>query len=406
VNINPSCPVLYAYNGEEFIRENPLLTACEQNGYQEAVTDYYRVTAPVAVTDRAVRFQLREEENEVTFLDDLELITVDHKSGSRVAATVDGRIFVLDKTGAPISAVDDQGVDRLAELSSKDGRFFNAVSPGYLTVTFPISDDYIGIDLGSVKKLDCRPPPRGKVLADNSERTGLTVEYKVNGGLWKRVPTMPPRVVQKDQFVFIDGLSGRDGTITLKVSWENSYTTDAILQFTPSTETPITNEHAASDITFHRVDGKTAALKSVAGTQPLKMVQGEILDLLFRTGSAPARGMTRDYIIKATGYYAPKYMIDASLPRSFALHNNYPNPFNPATTIAYDLPVPAHVTLEIFNILGRKVRTLVDEYQEAGSKTVVWDGRDSGNNEVATGVYFYTVRAGTFTDSKKMLLLK
>jgi len=406
VNTNPSCPVLYAYDGSEFVRENPLLTACEQTGYREAVTDHYHVTVPVAVDDGTVRFQLREEENEVAFLDNLELITVDHKAGTRVAASVDGQIYVLDRTVAPVSAVDDQGVDRLAELSSRDGQYFSSDQSGYLKVTFPITDDHSGFDLGSVKKEICPPPETPKAVVSNPPSAQLTVEYQVNGGAWIQMPAMPPRVVQEDQFIFIDGLGGQGGTITLKVTWDGSYATDAILQVIPSDEVPVTAEHIASAITFHPVSGSATALKRLAGAQPLQMVQGEVLDLVFTTGSQPAQGMTRDYIIKASGRYVPKYMIDATLPRSFALHNNYPNPFNPATTIAYDLPAPAHVTLEIFNVLGQKVRTLVDDYQEAGAQTVVWDGRDSGNREVATGVYFYKIRAGDFTDSKKMLLLK
>ncbi len=99
------------------------------------------------------------------------------------------------------------------------------------------------------------------------------------------------------------------------------------------------------------------------------------------------------------------------LPTSFALAQNYPNPFNPTTIIKYDLPVDSRVTLKIFNILGQVVRTLSDEVQLAGYKSVQWDSRNNFGNNVSTGVYFYRVDAvGTngrsFNEVKKMLLLK
>jgi hypothetical protein len=98
-------------------------------------------------------------------------------------------------------------------------------------------------------------------------------------------------------------------------------------------------------------------------------------------------------------------------PESFALFQNYPNPFNPVTTIRYSLPVPSKITLTIFNILGQKVKTLVDEVVEAGEHRVRWDGTNSSGNTVATGVYFYRIEAKGignnapgFTNVKKMLL--
>ena len=95
-----------------------------------------------------------------------------------------------------------------------------------------------------------------------------------------------------------------------------------------------------------------------------------------------------------------------SLPVTFALQQNYPNPFNPSTQIDYSLPQRAHVTLAIYNILGRKVVTLVDSDRPAGSHTVIWDGTDLSGGSVATGVYFYRIDAGEYTATRKMILIK
>lgn len=95
-----------------------------------------------------------------------------------------------------------------------------------------------------------------------------------------------------------------------------------------------------------------------------------------------------------------------SRPTSFSISQNYPNPFNPATEFKFDLPRDCHVKIEVFNILGQKVKTLADEEMRAGSYVVDWDGRDHRGVELSSGIYFYRMRAGDFSDVRKMILLK
>ncbi len=97
--------------------------------------------------------------------------------------------------------------------------------------------------------------------------------------------------------------------------------------------------------------------------------------------------------------------VEPPVPIAFRLAQNYPNPFNPITEIRYDLPSDCRVTLEIYDILGRKLVTLVDEYQEAGCKAARWNGKNENGLEISSGVYFYKLRAGNFSDTKKMVLL-
>jgi parallel beta-helix repeat protein len=94
------------------------------------------------------------------------------------------------------------------------------------------------------------------------------------------------------------------------------------------------------------------------------------------------------------------------LPTTYGIAQNYPNPFNPTTTIAYQVPEVAHVTLEVYNVLGERVATLVDEQQTAGYYRVEWNGKDSDQRSVSSGVYYYRMSAGQFTSIKKMLLVK
>jgi len=99
------------------------------------------------------------------------------------------------------------------------------------------------------------------------------------------------------------------------------------------------------------------------------------------------------------------------LPRTFSLQQNYPNPFNPSTTLSWQLPEASEVTVEIYNSLGQRLLTLVDEKQTAGNHQIIWDARSEGNAELSSGIYFIRMQAigtsgNTFSTSRKALLLR
>lgn len=94
------------------------------------------------------------------------------------------------------------------------------------------------------------------------------------------------------------------------------------------------------------------------------------------------------------------------LPTELTLFQNYPNPFNPVTAIEYALLKNCDVDLTIYDILGQKVRTLVQEFQKIGYYRIEWDGTSEKGVKVASGIYFYRIKAGEFTQSKKMMIVK
>ena len=97
----------------------------------------------------------------------------------------------------------------------------------------------------------------------------------------------------------------------------------------------------------------------------------------------------------------------ATTPQRFALYQNHPNPFNPTTVIRYDVPAGGvRVTLRIFDVGGRLVRTLVNGNEGPGEKAVTWDGQDARGQPVASGVYFYQMVTKPYTKTRKMLLMK
>ena len=100
------------------------------------------------------------------------------------------------------------------------------------------------------------------------------------------------------------------------------------------------------------------------------------------------------------------YANSGILPDSISLYSAYPNPFNPTTTLRYDLPEDAQVNITIYDMMGRQVSTLVSSQQSAGYKSVQWNANNSAGQPVSAGLYLYMIQAGEFRQTKKMVLLK
>ena len=94
------------------------------------------------------------------------------------------------------------------------------------------------------------------------------------------------------------------------------------------------------------------------------------------------------------------------IPDRFALYPNYPNPFNPTTQIRYDLPIAEYVSINIYDVMGRKIKSLININQEAGYRSISWDATNDLSQPVSAGMYIYTIQAGEFRQTRKMVLLK
>jgi hypothetical protein len=163
-------------------------------------------------------------------------------------------------------------------------------------------------------------------------------------------------------------------------------------------------------ITGHLVGYNVYRDDTLLNTEPL--TANEYLDV------GPASGT---YIYYVTAYYdfeeesEPTNEVTVivtsagdtpDVPFVTALRGNYPNPFNPETTIKFSLQEADQVTVEIYNTRGQRVKTLVNEHREAGEHQLLWNGRDDHNRDVSSGVYFYRMKSGRYTSTKKMLMMK
>ena len=137
---------------------------------------------------------------------------------------------------------------------------------------------------------------------------------------------------------------------------------------------------------------------SADSTIRIKMAVQDTLDI----PQAGTNGISFVRIFKYGSYLTDESVRDqGKLPVSIALHQNYPNPFNPETKIQYDISSRQHVQLSVYDILGREIATLVDEIQDEGFKSVTWDAA-----RAPSGVYIYLLQAGTFTEVRKMVLMR
>jgi hypothetical protein len=165
----------------------------------------------------------------------------------------------------------------------------------------------------------------------------------------------------------------------------------------------LSSDEAMESYALFRREGATGSPVVIASAA-VQGVEGSYLD----TSVEPAKTYYYELLVRTSDgdeFRSPVATV-ATAGLRLALHQNVPNPFNPQTTIRYELPAPAHVRLSIVDVSGRRVRTLVDSPQSAGVRESVWNGRDDHGNAVASGVYFYVLDAGKQRLTRKLVLLK
>ncbi len=163
------------------------------------------------------------------------------------------------------------------------------------------------------------------------------------------------------------------------------------------------SDEAMESYTLFRHEGATGPAVAIA-TAAVTSVDGSYVDRKIE----PGKTYHYELVIRTTDgdeFRSPIATV-ATAALGLTLHQNVPNPFNPLTTIRYDLPAAARVRLSIIDVSGRRVRTLVSEQQTAGSRAAIWNGRDDSGNSVSSGVYFYVLDAGKQRLTRKLVLMK
>ena len=274
-------------------------------------------------------------------------------------------------------------------------------------------------------------PPNPTSIFSESFITDLTDEWKtvnyaeVEPG-WQRVEYNKPTpsnvgfVMKSEQLIYDNSV--HNGLITPEISLPDADCVNLQLFIMLDYETPENEFYHNIDIRFIPSDSEygdhigwvTTDEEEVGALNKWMDVNINISHLRGRSG--------RFEIQHYGGYGAASYLIDSIIithwepqlndndfvviPSSSLLRANYPNPFNPTTTISYYIETDQEVSIDIFNIKGQKVKNLVNGYKTKGDHKVVWNGQDEKGNNVGSGVYFYRMKAGEYQATQKMLMIK
>jgi hypothetical protein len=307
----------------------------------------------------------------------------------------------------------------------------------------------IGLPVNSGGALHAYVAPDKSYMLFNSPRSGshtqldLWISYRKANGTWTNPKNLGetfnsgadailcPTVTTDGKYMFFTKLDFN--TNTGNVYWVNTSFIDSLLaiNFAPYLKYPIPDRNAVRGESFRYIipantfyddDGNESLTYSATGTDGNSLASWLSFDSTTYTLSGmPDTIQTVDVVIKVTD----DHNLEATdtlriavndptgvreegvlLPLELMLFPNYPNPFNPFTVIGYRLSTSGDVDLTIYDLLGRKIKTLVDSYQNVGEHSVVWDATDEKNNPVSSGIYFCRLEAAEQIIQKKMLLIR
>jgi hypothetical protein len=326
-------------------------------------------------------------------VDEAHLVYVDHATDAVAVATTSG--IRVGRTG-PISTVTDvAGDDWMAKLSAAaDAGSAIPVPVGTeLTITWSESSGYSGL------VLECAHAGNGW-----GDKSGVDVQLKQQGA-WASADHISPRQN-------IDAI----GTLTPSAtSARLVFLADARLRSIRGlgldSGTPNEADLQPAAATTSDDLYKVAAVQQV-DTSLVTLPAGQSISLTF-SSPAVTKGMLRSYFLKLRAAYIPPtgawsarmQRVPQDVPTEFALLQNHPNPFAQGTTFRFAVPRRAHVRIEVFDVLGRRVSTPIDQVLDAGMHTVEWGGVSGDGQPLGPGIYSYRMTAGGFQANKRLVLL-
>ncbi len=399
------CPHVFVETESGFERDNTILSlvAGESAGNPAAnVRDSYVLQCEPMVRGGKYRFEIREFENEHTYLDQLELLAVDHAEDTNVSVLDDGTIVVHRDHILPTSATTGSGDDVLVELKDVGGAVFKGEAGDEVTLHYVIPRHAsLGFVLRAGEKEDVLEP-------EFSSGAGIEALLRVPGSeeFVSMGSFMPREYLAPDARLITEHLAANgisSGAFEVKLIWHSSHELDFAGIMVPVTFNPLVVESRASSIQHTRSPVSLSQLADTDGSF-VELLPGQRVALEFDALPEVVSG-NRTFIMRADGHYVKSPAGD-SLPTKFALRGNYPNPFNPTTTIKFDLPSRSFVALNVYSVKGALVATLAGESMPAGTHSLTWDGRDRQGDSVSSGVYFYRLKTSFGTETRKMTLMK
>jgi hypothetical protein len=227
----------------------------------------------------------------------------------------------------------------------------------------------------------------------------LPVEYQVNNPPANFSLSQPSNNTQ----ITVDESNMNTGSITFSWGASSDQNGDSLYYLMRVTSAEIGNHDMDTNVTF--ID---LSYIDIIEDMSENNVTAAVLEWTVHVtdGIDTVEANNAPFTITVDGGWAMNASAEALIPEVIALHQNYPNPFNPVTTLRYDLPEQTLVNITIYDMLGRQVKTLANQAQDAGHKSAIWDATNDYGKPVSAGIYLYQIQAGEYISTKKMVLLK
>ncbi|MCK4353600.1 T9SS type A sorting domain-containing protein, partial [candidate division WOR-3 bacterium] len=318
---------------------------------------------------------------------------VDHPDSVMIFVQRDGTILPLVDLLSPTLCADENGEDYTDMVEAADEVYYQGYEEKSLVSEFERES--------TVEEYAIVLRPREKYLPY------LDIA-KYDGGEYEYIGSVVPREHWSTEAIAL-ALSGEDTTTKVKITWHAPHKLDYIgLGRISAAEYFV--KPCPLTAAVHSRDGSVKQKLLNDDEKYAELISGDTIRIEFAiTGTKP--GWVRDFIFVSNGYYTTEENIamggaqsaagNGSLPHVFKLNQNYPNPFAVRTTIKYAIPRKTKVSLKVYNIAGRLVKTLVNGQKEPGYYTIKWDAK-----EFTSGIYFAKLKAGNHIETKKIILVK
>jgi hypothetical protein len=397
-----SCPFVYAWNGRRYVEDNNILPQSEDSvNAGRDVLDRYKLQKTLVPRNRKYSLLIREDAREHSWLDNVKLIAVDHPLNVNVAMNDDGEITSYIKPHK-LRHARFRGNDVLRELAAFDSVSVSANGGEIFSFGFvkPNGGNAVTNDEGGLEMGGEAPPdetwwsPRHLAIFGKGIKQGAG-EHSI---YFRHRPSLmyTPFAVGDTNDLHLVAPSA------MKLDYLNLAVTVGV--------SPTVNELNLADA-FHSTLGSVKRQLAGSDSSYVELVAGQSIELQFAASDIPP-GKNRSFFLVTTGRYEhasgggalsrlASTKTERKLPTSFALHPAYPNPFNPATVIKYELPKDSYVTLKLYDIIGREVSVLVDGMNEAGFHQVTLNA-----SQLTSGTYLYVLTGSEFNSVKKLVLLR